>query len=211
MNILIVGCGRVGARLARILQQLGHEISVLDPDPMELERLDNFDGYTFCGTAIAGIPIDTDTLRRAGIETCDAVVVVTSDDSVNIMVAQIAKEVFEADRVVCRITDPALKDFFVKEYGLKAICPTNLSTQSLLLGVLEDQESSTLTLGSTTTAFFMVKPNAVQVGRTLSRVRAPRGELVFGLMHKSGSLALAGIPSPVIQADDMIVFARIAD
>ena len=119
----MVDCGRAGANLVRILEQLGHEVSVLDADPAELERLDGFEGYEFSGEAHAGIPIDTDVLRRAGIETCDAAVVSTNDDSVNIMVAQIAREVFGVERVVARITDPTLKDFFVKQYGIQPCAP----------------------------------------------------------------------------------------
>lgn len=211
MNILIVGCGRVGSNLARILQQLGHDISVLESDPAELERLEGFDDFHFKGMACAGIPIDTDTLRHAGIETCDAVAVVTSDDNVNIMVAQIARDIFKIDRVVCRITDPQLKDFFVKEFNIKAICTTNLSVQSMLLGVLQNQESSSLSIGSSTAAFFSTSPTSSQIGRSLSRIRSPRGEIIFGLLHPSGVLQLNSIPGPTVEKGDKLVFARIAD
>jgi len=211
LNILVVGCGRAGANLVRILEQLGHEVSVLDADPAELERLDGFEGYEFSGEAHAGIPIDTDVLRRAGIETCDAAVVSTNDDSVNIMVAQIAREVFGVERVVARITDPTLKDFFVKQYGIQAVCPTNLSVQSMLLGVLQDQESRTLTVGASTAAFFTVPAAEHDVGRLLNRIKAPRGEAVFGVLHQNGSMELAAQPSPVLRQGDAIIYARIAD
>lgn len=211
MNILVVGCGRAGANLVRILEQLGHEVSVLDADPAELERLDGFEDYSFSGVACAGIPIDTDVLRHAGIETCDAVAIATNDDSVNIMVAQIAKEVFQVERVITRVTDPSLKDFFMKQYGLKAVCPTNLSVQSMLLGILEDEESRTLTVGSSTAAFFTVPVEGHDVGRLLSRLKAPRGEIVFGVLHASGAMQLAAQPSPVLEKGDRIVYARIAD
>lgn len=211
MNILIVGCGRVGANLAHILEQLGHQVSVLADDPAQLERLDSFDGAPFGGVTCAGIPIDTDTLRAAGIETCDAVALVTPDDSVNVMTAQIARDIFKVQRVVVRITDPALKDFFAREYGLNAVCPTNLSTQGMLAGLLEGRQSSTLAFGSSTAAFFAQPAPPALLGRPVSRVRAPRGEAVLGVLRKNGTLELAGHPSPLLQEGDQVVFARIAD
>ncbi len=211
MNILVVGCGRAGAQLILLLEQLGHDVSVLDANPAELERLNEFEDHDFSGEAMAGIPIDVDTLRHAGIETCDAVAIATNDDSVNIMVAQIASEVFGVQRVVARITDPVLKDFFVEHYGFKTVCPTNLSAQSMLLGILEDQESCALTIGSTTSAFFTVPVPEYHVGRPLTRVKAPEGELLFGVLHQNGSVELATNPSPVLKASDQLIYCRIAD
>lgn len=211
MNILVVGCGRAGANLIMLLEQLGHDVSVLDADPANLERLNEFEDHEFAGEAMSGIPIDVDALRQAGIETCDAVAVVTNDDSVNIMVAQIASDVFGVDRVVTRITDPVLKSFFAEGYGLKAVCTTNLTAQSMLLGILEDRDSRSLTIGSTTSAFFTVPVPDYHVGRLLTRVKAPRGEMLFGVLHPNGQMELAVNPSPILRADDQLIYTRITD
>ena len=73
MNILVIGCDQVGAALIRDLERIGHDISVVEKDPEQLKRLDAFDDYTFHGTALVGDPTDPDTLRRGGVENCDAV------------------------------------------------------------------------------------------------------------------------------------------
>ena len=211
MNILVVGCGRVGASIVRILEQLGHEVSVLDPNPDELQRLESVDGYHFSGVAAIGIPIDIDALRQAGIETCDAVAIVTSDDSVNIMVAQIAKNLFHIPRVIARITDPTLKDLFTKEFGLRAICTTNLTVESMLLGLLDDQESRTVTIGSTTTAFVTVPVSMRDVGHRLNRISVPDGELLYGVLKVNGMVELAIQPMPILEEGDQIIYSRIAD
>ena len=91
MNILIVGCGRVGRRLVHVLERLGHDVSVLDEDAANLALLNELEP-PFSGMAVAGVPIDGDVLRSAGIEACDAVAAVTKDDNINLMVAQIARE-----------------------------------------------------------------------------------------------------------------------
>lgn len=88
MNILIVGCGRVGRRLVHVLERLGHDVSVLDEDAANLALLNELEP-PFSGMAVAGVPIDGDVLRSAGIEACDAVAAVTKDDNINLMVAQI--------------------------------------------------------------------------------------------------------------------------
>ena len=93
MNILIVGCGRVGRRLVHVLERLGHDVSVLDEDAANLALLNELEP-PFSGMAVAGVPIDGDVLRSAGIEACDAVAAVTKDDNINLMVAQIARELF---------------------------------------------------------------------------------------------------------------------
>ena len=90
MNILVIGCDQVGAALIRDLERIGHDISVVEKDPEQLKRLDAFDDYTFHGTALVGDPTDPDTLRRGGVENCDAVAAVSEDDSLNLMAAQIA-------------------------------------------------------------------------------------------------------------------------
>ncbi len=90
MNILIVGCGKVGSMLASELSRLGHDVAVLDREESHFSSLDSeFSGYT-----ISGVPIDQDVLKRAGIEGCDALLAMTEDDNVNIMVCQIAREIF---------------------------------------------------------------------------------------------------------------------
>ena len=95
MNILVIGCGHVGAALVRDLERIGHDISLVVQDPDQLKRLDSFDDYSFRGTALVGDPTDPDVLRRGGVETCDAVAAVSGDDAVNLMACQIAQTLFQ--------------------------------------------------------------------------------------------------------------------
>ena len=132
MNILVVGCGRVGANLVRQLDDAGHDVAVLDDEVDSLKRLSEFDDYNFTGVAVIGVPIDVDVLRQAGIETCDAVAAVTDSDNINIMVAEIARDIFHVDRVVCRIADPTRNKTFSRQFALDTVCPTDLTVQATL-------------------------------------------------------------------------------
>ena len=130
MNILIVGWGR---RLVHVLERLGHDVSVLDEDAANLALLNELEP-PFSGMAVAGVPIDGDVLRSAGIEACDAVAAVTKDDNINLMVAQIARELFGVKHVIARVAEPSRKEVYTERFGLRIVCGTNLTAQGLLAG-----------------------------------------------------------------------------
>ena len=154
MNILIVGCGRVGRRLVHVLERLGHDVSVLDEDAANLALLNELEP-PFSGMAVAGVPIDGDVLRSAGIEACDAVAAVTKDDNINLMVAQIARELFGVKHVIARVAEPSRKEVYTERFGLRIVCGTNLTAQGLLAGILqeEDDEDQCVMFGSSTANF----------------------------------------------------------
>ncbi len=126
MKVVIMGCGRVGGRLAGLLESDGHEVTILDNDSYSFRRLPP----GFRGTALLGNGIDVDVLRRAGIEEADAFVAVTQGDNRNVMSCQIARHIFNVPRVVCRIYDPLRRDLF-EDLGLEAISPTTIFAQIL--------------------------------------------------------------------------------
>jgi trk system potassium uptake protein TrkA len=126
MKIIIMGCGRVGARLAALLDADGHEITVLDNDTYSFRRLPS----TFGGVALFGQGLSQDSLKKAGIEEADMFVAVTQGDNRNVMACQIAKHVFNVPRVMCRIYDP-LREEMYSALGLETISPTKVFAQLL--------------------------------------------------------------------------------
>ncbi len=126
MKIIIMGCGRVGARLASILDEDGHDVTVLDIDTYSFRRLPS----SFGGTALFGNGIDEEALKRAGIEEADVFVALTQGDNRNVMSCQIAKYVFNVPRVVCRIYDP-LREEMYSALGLETLSPTKIFAQLL--------------------------------------------------------------------------------
>jgi len=126
MKAVIMGCGRVGAQLADMLDAEGHEVTVLDIDALSFKRLSS----TFGGTALIGNGIDQEALKRAGIERADVFVAVTQGDNRNIMAAQIAKHIFNVPRVICRIYDPLRKEIY-EMLGIEALSPTTVFAQLL--------------------------------------------------------------------------------
>lgn len=126
MNIVIMGCGRVGAQLASLLDAEGHKVIVLDIDAYSFRRLQP----GFAGMALLGDGTNEETLKKACIEGTDAFVAVTQGDNRNVMAAQIAKHILNIPKVICRIYDPLRKDIY-ESLGLEAISPTTIFAQLL--------------------------------------------------------------------------------
>jgi trk system potassium uptake protein TrkA len=126
VRTVIVGCGRVGATLAEIFDQAGHEVIVLDTSTMAFERLPS----TFGGSAVRGDGTDEDTLRKAGAEDADVFLTLTEGDNRNIMAAQVAVEALAARRVVAKINDP-LRAAAYAELGIATLCRTTLMADAV--------------------------------------------------------------------------------
>ena len=126
MKVVIMGCGRVGSRLAGLLDADGHSVTILDTNSDQFRRLPP----DFNGTALVGNGIDEESLKKAGIEEADAFVAVTQGDNRNVMAAQICKHIFNVPRVICRLYDPLRQELY-STLGLEAFSPTTMIAEML--------------------------------------------------------------------------------
>jgi trk system potassium uptake protein TrkA len=128
MKVIIMGCGRVGSALATLLDNEGHDVTILDLDAYSFRRLPR----SFRGIALLGNGIDQEALKRAGIESTDVFFALTQGDNRNIMAAQIAKVIFNVPRAICRLYDPLRQEMYAS-LGLESISPT-----TIIAGVLKN-------------------------------------------------------------------------
>ncbi|TMD00618.1 MAG: TrkA family potassium uptake protein [Chloroflexi bacterium] len=135
MNIVILGCGRVGSTLATMLDRAGHTVSIIDFSSEAFRRLEP----DFSGTTIVGNGVDEEILIRAGIKEADAFAAVTNGDNRNIMSSQIAKEIFNVKKVVCRIYDP-IRESTYHELGLETISPTIVGARLIFEALFSDKQ-----------------------------------------------------------------------
>lgn len=133
MKTMIIGCGRVGSRLAQRLERGGIEVVVVDADREAFARL----GGTFVGATFQGSGLDAFVLKRAGIETCDCLVATTGGDNRNLMIVQIAKIQFGRTRAMARLKDP-IRAAKYREMGLETLCVTTVIEGLLELWVQND-------------------------------------------------------------------------
>jgi trk system potassium uptake protein TrkA len=126
MFVLIVGAGRVGSAIAKKALAAGHEVSVLDQDPLSHERLDAGQSHSWedaNGQFTVGAALEMDALIQAGIERADVFIASTSGDNTNLVIAQIAQKRFGVKQTIVRVMDPARASWY-REQGLETISPT---------------------------------------------------------------------------------------
>ncbi|KOA18179.1 Trk system potassium uptake protein TrkA [Clostridium homopropionicum DSM 5847] len=116
MYIVIIGCGRLGSSLAMDFSKEGHDVVIIDNDKDNLERL----GSGFNGRRIKGVEIDNYTLIEAGIDYAEIFLAVTSDDNINIMACEIAKNIHRVKKVIARNVEPS-REFIYRKLGIECI------------------------------------------------------------------------------------------
>ncbi|MBM3248571.1 MAG: TrkA family potassium uptake protein [Candidatus Omnitrophica bacterium] len=139
MHIIIIGCGRVGGELAKLLSSEGHNVVIIDKNPHAFNRL----GAGFNGITLVGNGFDPELLKSAGIEKADAFCAVTNGDNTNIMSSQVAKKMFNVPKVVARVYDPKRAEIY-KTLGLDVISGTVLFASMLRDKIIESRFSSYL-------------------------------------------------------------------
>lgn len=125
--IVIIGCGRLGATLADRLSRLGHSVVVVDHQESAFRALSS----EFGGFRIVGDAAELSVLQRAEIHKADAVLAVTGEDTLNLMVAQVAQSVFHVDPVLARVFDPS-REAIYKAFNIATISPTSLAADRFI-------------------------------------------------------------------------------
>jgi trk system potassium uptake protein TrkA len=197
MNVIIIGCGRVGTELARLLSETGDNVTLIDKNKNAFRRL----GGTFNGIIIEGNGFDMDILRSAGIESADAVVVVTNGDNTNVMAAQIAKEIFKVPRVIARLYDPRRAEIY-KRLGLEIISGTILIA-SMIRDKLVESRYSGFFIESRGMGIMEINITEKLVGKMVADVNIPGEFLVATIIKKNNPIIPA--PSTVMERGDVLV------
>jgi trk system potassium uptake protein TrkA len=204
LHVVIVGCGRVGSSLARILEDTGHTVAIVDKAPKAFRRLPE----GFAGKQIVGVGFDRDRLREAGIEDAGALAAVTNGDNSNIMVARTAREVFGLERVIARIYDPRRAAIY-ERLGIPTIATVQWTTDRVLRRILPDAAA---------TEWADPSAKVVLVERPVAESWAGRrlGDLdVAGLARVTtlSRLGVGQVPDPdlVTQEGDVVYMAVGAD
>ncbi len=131
VHFVIMGCGRVGASLARAIERAGHAVAVIDQDEASFRRL----GTSFEGRTVTGVGFDRDTLRAAGIDEAYAFAAVSSGDNSNILAARVAREKYGVENVVARIYDPGRAEIY-QRLGIPTVATVKWTSDQMLRRLL---------------------------------------------------------------------------
>ncbi len=135
MKIVIVGCGRVGAFLAGVLDADGHEVTVIDLDRASFGHLPR----GFHGTTLLGNGTDMDVLRQAGVDKTDVLLTLTQGDNRNLMAAQVAKQIFGVKHVIAKVNDPIRAKTY-RDHGIDTLSRTSILGTLLEAMIMDDPE-----------------------------------------------------------------------
>ncbi len=197
MYVIIVGCGRVGSELARLLAGEGHDVVIIDKNPVSFQRL----GGTFNGLTVVGNGFNVDLLKQAGIEEADAFCAVTNGDNTNLVSAQVAKRIFNVPKVVARVYDPQRAHIYAA-LGLDIISGTILFAAMLRDKIIESRFSSYL-IETKELGVIEIEAKNDLVGRTVHQINVPGEFLVVAIRRLEGVL----IPEPktVLKGKDTLM------
>ena len=204
MNVLVVGCGKVGSRLATMLVEEDMDVSIIARTSAEAETMLDPD---FKGSLLCGVPIDQDNLKKAGIESCDVVCAVTDDDNTNIMVAQLAKEVYGVGKVISRILDPERGDIFA-HFGLETVCPTKLTVEAICSAIKPMLEEKYISFGSHTVRFTTMEIPKEFIGMTPLDIEYEDNETLYAIIRADSTMEIINNYNVVMKEGDKLIFSK---
>jgi trk system potassium uptake protein TrkA len=193
MRLIIVGCGRVGALLARVMSAEGHDVAVVDKSADAFKRL----GREFRGETVLGVGFDRDVLRSAGVERADAFAAVTNGDNSNYIAASVARDVFRVPLVVARIYDPQ-REAIYRELGIRTISSTSWAVHTIKRIITGSEVDSQAQLGSGEVELTEVLISGRLVGRFVRDLAVP-GEIAPVAIVRRGR---AFLPTPGVPLED---------
>ena len=199
MYVIIVGCGRVGSELAKLLSTEGHNVVVIDKDQRSIERL----GGTFNGLTLIGDGFDLALLKQAGVEKADAFCAVTNGDNTNLICAQVAKRIFKVPKVFARIYDPQRAHIYTA-LGLDIISGTILFAAMLRDKIIESRFSSYL-IETKELGIIELEVKNNLIGKTIQDINIPGDFLVVAIRRLEGVI----IPelNTALKAKDVLMAA----
>ena len=197
MRIIILGCGRVGERVARLMADEGHDVAVIDYDANALERL----GPHFKGRKIKGVGFDRNVLLEAGIEQADAFAATSSSDNANIVAARIARNVFKVPRVVARLYDPGRAEIY-RRLGLVTISSTDWGAERIRELILYSELDAVETFGNSEVCVVTVEVPPQLVGRMVKSLTIT-GEINVAAITRRGE-AFIPLLGTEFRPDDLL-------
>ncbi len=197
MHFVIMGCGRTGSALARMVDSRGHTVAVIDQNPDAFRRL----GSSFEGQRVTGLGFDRETLKDAGISGAYAFAAVSSGDNSNILAARVAREVFGVTNVVARIYDPGRAEVY-QRLGIPTVATVRWAADQVVRRLLPSGAASEFRDASGVLVLAEISVNRGWVGKRLSAIEASTSSRVAYLTR----LGEGVVPTPdtVYQEGDLV-------
>ncbi len=180
MKIIVVGCGRVGARLSAILSAKGHTVTIIDRDSEAFKKLSS----SYKGKTLTGVGFDRALLKEAGIERADALAAVTSSDEINCVIARLASNVFKVPKVVARLYDQRKSDLY-NRLGVQTIDPATWGINRIVEIFTISSLETMFSIGSGDVEIIETEISALLAGRQVKDLTLPGEGHVIAITRKN--------------------------
>ncbi|MEZ4736174.1 MAG: TrkA family potassium uptake protein [Caldilineaceae bacterium] len=173
MNVLIVGGGKVGSHLAKLLLAGRHQVKLIEQRVEVGERLAK---ELPAGALSVGSGTDPILLEASGIQQADVVAAVTGQDETNLVITTLARFAFHAPRIIARVNNPKNAWMFTSRMGVdvaldQADVMTHLIVEEMSLGDMTTLLK--LTKGQYSLVEERVHPTAPAVGKAVRDLAWP--------------------------------------
>ncbi len=197
MNVIVMGCGRMGEKVAWMLSEAGHAVVVIDSDPKLLAHL----GPNFPGQTVQGIGFDRNVLIRAGIEMAGAFAATSPSDNMNIVASRIAREIFHVPRVVARLYDPRRAEIY-RRLGLVTMSMIDWGAERIVELLTHANMDPILSFGKGEVTLTSIEVPQNLAGRTVRDLLVP-GEISVVSIVRDGE-ALMPVSGTELCAGDYV-------
>ena len=195
MKVIVMGCGRVGEQVARIMSAEGQDVSVIDYSQQALNRL----GPDFEGRKVLGVGFDRRVLIEAGIEDADAFAATSSSDNANIVAARVARMVFQVPRVVARLFDPRRAEIY-QRLGLVTISSTTWGARRIYELLTHADLDCVMSFGAGEVKLLQIEVSAALDGRLVKHITVP-GEIDVVSVTRKGQAFLPSLGTEFRRGD----------
>jgi len=184
MRVIVLGCGRLGSKVANLLDAEGNAVAIIDRDPRTFDKL----RPSFSGERIVGFGYDRHTLEQARVDRADAFVAATAGDNRNLVAALAAKRRFRVPIVVARIYDPDRAQIFLSQ-GIRTVSPVRWSAGTIRDILLHPAIEAEQQFGNGEVAQIRVDVPPHLEGRPIQEITVP-GDIAVVVIIRAGRAIL---------------------
>ncbi|MEZ0395405.1 MAG: TrkA family potassium uptake protein [Anaerolineales bacterium] len=198
MKTVVMGCGRLGSELAARLHRRGHQVIVIDQAAESFNRLPpDFQGRTICGDYLS-----SDILNSADLAHADSLATVTDDDSINAVVAHVARTVYHIPNVIVRNYDPALRPVLAN-FGFQIVSSSSWGAQRIEELLDSPRISTVFSAGNGEVEIYELFVPQQWDGKKLGDLLSDVSECLVVALTRGGRAMLPGVET-ILQTGDIL-------
>ncbi len=182
MKVIVMGYGRIGSQVSKLLMDQQHEVIIIDHDGNADARL----GPDFKGRLIRGLGFDRNVLLQAGIEQAEAFVAASTSDNANIVAARIAHNIFHVPRVVARLYDPLRAEIY-QRLGLTTVSSTNWGAERIFQELTHTEMDVWQTFGHSEVSLIHLETPPQLYHRNVSQLNVPGEIMVVSIVRNESA------------------------